>query len=89
MLTPLIDIDIDFFLSLETDEWCMTQLLFFGGDRGDEQTPFILFYLWLRQRVQEHQESQQEPRLSIIPTPTGGTKEYVSKGKNTPILYEY
>jgi hypothetical protein len=81
MLRPLESIEIDLLLPEETEAWCTTQLQamgFFEAEIDDPSRPFISFYLSLRQRVQDHQESRGLPSLQLLPNPTGGAQHFVS-----------
>jgi hypothetical protein len=80
MLEPLQDIDLDSFLSTETEAWCTEQLSQIGlydMNLDNHQRPYITVYLQLRVRIREHQESGQLPVLQLTPKPQGGIQEYV------------
>lgn len=82
MLTPLLDIDIDSFMTPETVDWCTQKLQMFGHNDNEIRSPkrpYINSYLALREEVKKHQESGLLPTLQLTPIPRGGFKEYVSK----------
>lgn len=80
MLDSVQEIDIDSFLSEETNNWCTTQLFemgFFNEELDNFQRPHITAYITLRQRIKQHQESGQFPILRMTDIPLGGLERYV------------
>jgi hypothetical protein len=83
MLHPLESIEIDEFLTLETNQWCDEQLASLGFDgilrtEEDHKRPHFQIYLALQERIQQHIDSGNEPQLQVVPIPTGGQIRYVS-----------
>lgn len=81
MLQPLDCVDIDSFLTEETEAWCTQQLQdlqVFEEEPNSADRPFISSYLALRLRIQEHQQSGILPILQLSDIPRGGTQEYVN-----------
>ena len=83
MLEPLEEIDIDSFMTIDTEVWCVNQLSDMGFDYQNEEeaqssTPFIDAYLELRQRVKRHMRSGNAPELALSEVPKGGVEDYVS-----------
>jgi hypothetical protein len=84
MLEPLWDVDIESFLTPETEQWCVSQLDSMGFDPMDaiertSSTPFMNIFIELKQRVHDHMSNENNtPRLKLTPVPKGGVAEYVS-----------
>jgi hypothetical protein len=81
MFDPPESIDIESLLPQETEAWCAARLQELGfnaklDEESDPNRPFISFYLKLRNIIQEHQKSGQQPILSLTPIHTGGGAEY-------------
>ena len=82
MLAPLESIEIDEFMTPATTEWCIQQLEDLGFDQTlrteeDRKRPFLHIYIQLREHIQAHIVSGQEPLLELTSIPVGGTEVYV------------
>ena len=80
---PLKDINIDDFLTLETEAWGDNYLQTIGFDwtlRTADYTdfrPHLEVYLQLRQDIRQHIDENRTPQLQLIEAPRGGVSEYV------------
>ncbi|KAG5964048.1 hypothetical protein E4U57_005670 [Claviceps arundinis] len=70
MLDPLKSVDNEQFLEQETEAWCNVQLQdmgFFEAEIEDYTEPHLSFYLQLRRRIKQHQDSHAQPILKLAP----------------------
>ncbi|KAG6134800.1 hypothetical protein E4U22_002228 [Claviceps purpurea] len=80
MLDPLKSVNNEQFLEQETEDWCSTQLQemgFFEAEIEDYTEPHLSFYLQLRRRIKQHQESHAQPILRLAPVPRNRYEESV------------
>ena len=82
MLAPLENIEIDEFMTPATTEWCIQQIKDLGFDQTlrteeDLKRPFLHIYIQLREHIQAHIVSGQEPLLELTSIPIGETEVYV------------
>ncbi len=81
MLQPLDLIDIESFLTAETDHWCADQLSEIGFNlenihQVQSETPFLEVYKKMVVRVEKHMQTGNEPSLALVQPPTGSFAEY-------------
>ncbi|KAG6059097.1 hypothetical protein E4U17_006926 [Claviceps sp. LM77 group G4] len=70
MLDPLKPLNNQRFLEQETEDWCNAQLEemgFFEAEIEDYTEPHLSFYLQLRRRIKQHQDSHAQPILQLAP----------------------
>ncbi|KAG6116673.1 hypothetical protein E4U13_001685 [Claviceps humidiphila] len=71
MLDTLKSVDTEQFLEQETEDWCNAQLQemgFFEAEIEDYTQPHLSFYLQLRRRIKQHQDSHAQPILQLART---------------------
>lgn len=105
-LRPIVDRDA--FLPAETFRWCQEALRRLGyeitDDKGnpksyDRGSPHQEIYLALRDEVQRHINSGNEPALALLPHPTGAAdwqptnmkeimQEFEADGSEDPVIFD-
>jgi hypothetical protein len=83
MMESVEDVNIDDFLTPETEQWCeerLREMEFNPSSLTDEDhvRPHLQIYLRLRDLIQNHLDQDAMPRLEMVPVRTGGVEEYVS-----------
>lgn len=79
-LKELVDQDgvlLDRYLPEEMEQLCYNILKAFSlPAKNDESQPFLQEYLYLKQVLQRHSLSNEEPKLSLLEKPDGGWEAF-------------